>query len=129
VDVLEGSGVVASVEGRPVGLIIWVVEPSGARAEIRALAVEPASRRLGIGRALLAAAHASLRGGGVRSTWLITTNDNVNAIQVYEGLGYHVTEVRHGAVDELRRTVKPSIALFGENGLPIRDELELELRL
>jgi ribosomal protein S18 acetylase RimI-like enzyme len=129
VDVVEGSGVVASIEGRPVGLITWVVETSGARAEIRAIAVEAASRRLGIGRALLAVAHASLRAAGVRWTWLTTTNDNVDAIHLYEGVGYHVTEVRHGAVDELRRTVKPSIALFGENGMPIRDELEFELRL
>jgi len=29
-----------------------------------------------------------------------------------------------GAFDELRQTLKPSLPLVGENGIPIRDELE-----
>jgi hypothetical protein len=32
-------------------------------------------------------------------------------------------------VDEARRTIKPGIAELGEYGIPIRDELELELDL
>jgi hypothetical protein len=36
--------------------------------------------------------------------------------------------LRPGAIEESRR-IKPSIPLVGEHGIPIRDELELELLL
>jgi hypothetical protein len=36
---------------------------------------------------------------------------------------------RRDAVTEARRNLKPSIPERDENGIPIKDELELELRL
>ena len=33
------------------------------------------------------------------------------------------------AVTEARKTLKPSLPLVGEGGIPLRDELELEKRL
>jgi hypothetical protein len=36
--------------------------------------------------------------------------------------------VHRGAIDEARR-VKPEIPLAGDDGIPIHDELELELQL
>jgi ribosomal protein S18 acetylase RimI-like enzyme len=129
VDVLTDSGVIAALEGRPVGLATWHVGEDGTRAELRAVAVAPSHRRQGIGRALLDAAHSRLRAAEMRSVWLTSTNDNLGALALYEALGYRIVEVRHGAVDEARRTIKPSIAVLGEHGIPIRDELELALRL
>jgi len=35
--------------------------------------------------------------------------------------------LRAGAVDDSRRRLKPSISLTGAYGIPLRDELELEL--
>ncbi len=34
-----------------------------------------------------------------------------------------------GAVDESRRTLKPEIPTTGDHGIPLRDELELEMRV
>jgi hypothetical protein len=60
--------------------------------------------------------------------WLITSNDNLNAIRFYQRRGMRLTAVHRGAIDEARQ-IKPSIPLIGEHGIPIHDELELELRL
>jgi ribosomal protein S18 acetylase RimI-like enzyme len=125
VDALEGEGLVAEIEGRPVGLVTWLAKPGGASAEIRAVAVEPGARGRGVGRALFAAAHGALAAAGASTAWLVTTNDNAPAIRLYESLGYGVAEVRHGAIDEIRRLIKPSIPRVGHGGVEIHDEIEL----
>jgi ribosomal protein S18 acetylase RimI-like enzyme len=128
-DALAGEGFMASLDSDPVGLVTWLVDADGRSAEIRALAVAAAHRRQGVGGALLAAAEDALRAQGVRRVWLVTTNDNVDAQRLYASLGYRVAQVREGAIDELRRTLKPSIPEIGEHGIPIRDEIELEREL
>jgi dihydroorotate dehydrogenase len=65
----------------------------------------------------------------VAIAWLVTTNDNVAAIRLYGLAGYRLRERRIGAVDELRRTLKPSIPEFGVGGVRISDELEFERRV
>jgi ribosomal protein S18 acetylase RimI-like enzyme len=82
-----------------------------------------------VGTALLDAAHLSLRHAGARGAWLVTTNDNRAAIHMYERAGYRLREVRHGAIDDLRRTLKPSIPERAEDGTPITDELEYRVHL
>jgi ribosomal protein S18 acetylase RimI-like enzyme len=130
VNVLEGEGAIALLEGEPVALITWFVEPAdGARpapdAEVRALAVTPAARGMGVGRALLSAAEDALRSAGVGRAWLVTTNDNLAALALYQKAGWCLAAVRPGAIHELRGTIKPSIPEIGEHGIPLRDELEL----
>jgi hypothetical protein len=58
--------------------------------------------------------------------WLVTTNDNLDALRFYQRRGFRITEVRLGAVDEARRTLKPGIPAIGASGIPIRDEIVLE---
>jgi hypothetical protein len=42
--------------------------------------------------------------------------------------GFHLRELRAGAI-AVARELKPEIPLVGKHGIPIRDELELELLL
>jgi ribosomal protein S18 acetylase RimI-like enzyme len=114
---------------RPVGLITWAVHVDGLTAEIRAVAVDADARGRGIGRALFVAAHAALANIGVRAAWLVTTNDNAPALRLYESLGYLVVEVRRGAIDDIRRTIKPTIPLIGHGGIEMHDEIELRVSL
>ena len=65
---------------------------------------------------------------GCSRTWLITSNDNVNAIRFYQRRGMRLVAVHRGAIDEARQ-LKPSIPLVGKHGIPIHDELEFELPL
>ncbi len=110
-----------------IGLLTWRFEPAERTvAEISCLVVASGQRRRGIGRELLHAGAAALRTEGVARVWLVTTNDNLGARRLYEAAGFRLTAMRPGAVDESRRTLKPSIAEIGQHGIPIHDELELE---
>jgi ribosomal protein S18 acetylase RimI-like enzyme len=83
----------------------------------------------GVGSALLQAVVAEARAARCSRVWLVTTNDNAHAQRWYLARGFVVTEVRPGAVDEARRTLKPSIPQLGAGGVRISDEIELSLDL
>lgn len=125
VDVLEGgSGLLALDDaGAAVGIVTWLGREDA--AEVRAVAVVPAARGQGVGRALMDGAARALRSAGFQRAWLVTTNDNTPAIRLYESLGYVVTDVRRGAIDEIRHTIKPSIPVVGHGGIEMHDEVEL----
>ena len=125
IDVLEGQGGVAADGDRSLGLVTWLVAAPGDEAEIRALTVGRGDRRGGVGAALLAAAEDALRDAGVPRAWLVTTNDNLPALALYQKAGWRLADLRPGAIDDLRRTIKPSIPVGGHDGIPLRDELEL----
>jgi DNA-3-methyladenine glycosylase I len=59
---------------------------------------------------------------------LSTTNDNLHSLGFYQRRGFELLSIRRGAVTESRKR-KPGIPLLGENEIPLRDEIELELRL
>jgi GNAT superfamily N-acetyltransferase len=133
VDALEGSGLVEELDGRPIGLVMWVVADAtavrGGEAEIRVLVVAPDSRWRGAGSVLLGWARRALLRSGVTRAWLVTTNDNLDALGFYQRRGWRLTELHPGAVDEARRLLKPEIGQVAANAIPIRDELVLEIEL
>jgi N-acetylglutamate synthase-like GNAT family acetyltransferase len=65
---------------------------------------------------------------GCRRLFLITTNDNLNALGFYQKRGFEIVAIYRGAVNESRKR-KPSIPQVGMNGIPLRDEIELEIKL
>ncbi len=86
------------------------------------------TERAGAGSALIAAVLAVARAAACRRVWLITTNDNLPALGFYQRRGFHLVAVYPDALTESRR-LKPSIPLAGRDGIPLRDELELEIVL
>jgi N-acetylglutamate synthase-like GNAT family acetyltransferase len=82
----------------------------------------------GIGSTLLAGVAQLARDHGCARVWLITTNDNLDALRFYQRRGMRLVTVHGGAADDARR-LKPSIPVAGKHGIPIHDELELELRV
>jgi ribosomal protein S18 acetylase RimI-like enzyme len=126
VDVLTGDGLVAEVDGHRAGVLTFRGDGLGA-VEIAALAVVEASR--GVGSALVRAAVVLARERQLSRIWVVTTNDNLDALRLYQRHGFRLVELRAGAVEQSRRTLKPSIPEVASNGIPIRDELELALGL
>jgi GNAT superfamily N-acetyltransferase len=118
------SALVAVQGGELVGLATFAL----ADAECELVTLDALLQRTGVGSALLARVVQHAAEHGCRRVWLITTNDNIEAIRFYQRRGMRLIAVHPGAVDEARR-LKPSIAVRGEHGIPIHDELEFELRL
>jgi ribosomal protein S18 acetylase RimI-like enzyme len=117
-------GFVAESAGARVGLVTFKVEGRG--CEVVTLNCE--RRFAGIGTALLEAVRQeAIRDECVR-LWLVTTNDNLDALRFFQRRGFELTRVYRGAIEESRK-IKPEIPDLGYHGIPIRDEIELELRL
>ncbi len=106
---------------RWLGVAAYNVE--GADCEL--VLLEAFERRRGTGTNLLEAVVDRARAGGARRLWLITTNDNLDALRFYQRRGFALVAVHPNAIEESRK-LKPEISLVGELGIPIRDELELE---
>jgi len=52
----------------------------------------------------------------------------VKAVRFYQKRGFELVAVHRNAVEEFRK-LKPKIPRFRINGIPIRDEIEMELIL
>lgn len=117
-------GFIALAGGEPLGLITYCI--SGPECEI--ISLDSLAEGRGIGTALLRAVEGEARRSGVRRLWLVTTNDNRRAVSFYGKRGFRVAAVHAGAVWESRR-LKPSIPETGMDGVPIRDEMEMDMIL
>lgn len=82
----------------------------------------------GVGSALMEAVRTKALELGCTRLWLVTTNDNLGALWFYAKRGFRLVRVDLGAVDRARR-LKPTIPKAGDHGIPMRDELELEMPL
>jgi GNAT superfamily N-acetyltransferase len=97
--------------------------------ECELVLIEAFERGRGTGTALLDAAIREARAAAAKRLWLVTTNDNLDALRFYQRRGMRLVCVRPGAITQARQLLKPEIPLTGDHGIPIRDELELELPL
>ena len=117
-------GFVAEEGGDRVGLLTYRVD--GADCEV--VTIDAFPEGAGAGTALLDAAARAARDAGCGRVWLITTNDNLRALRFYQRRGFRLVAVHPDAL-ERSRELKPSIPEIGLDGIPLRDELELELTL
>jgi N-acetylglutamate synthase-like GNAT family acetyltransferase len=108
-----------------VGVATYVVD--GDACEL--LTLHARQRFTGVGTALVEAVVTAAREAGSRRLWVVTTNDNVDALRFYQRRGFRLTQLRPGAVDESRARLKPEIPLVGAHGIRLTDELELERTL
>lgn len=117
-------GIAAEAGGALVGLVVYDIR--GETCEIISLdSLQPGR---GIGSALVAAVRAEAQRSGCTRLVVVTTNDNTHALCFYQRLGFVLVELRRDAVTAARQ-IKPSIPFYGEDGILIRDELELALPL
>lgn len=82
----------------------------------------------GIGTRLIENVVAEAQQAGCRRVFLITTNDNLEALGFYQKRGFELVSIDRAAVNR-SRSIKPGISLIGMHGIPIRDEIELEMTL
>ncbi len=117
-------GFVARRGSEIVGLITFRID--GSACEIVTLnSLQPDQ---GIGTALIDAVRTFARQAGCQRLFLVTTNDNTHALRFYQKRGFVLAALYRNAA-ESARTLKPEIPLIGNDGIPLRDEIELEMLL
>ena len=92
---------------------------------LRARHARCAHRRRRIGGALVEALADTARAAGCTRLHVITTNDNLPALRLYQRHGFVLVAVHPDQI-AMTRLRKPQISATGHAGIPIRDELELE---
>lgn len=115
-------GFVALEEQEVVGLLTYTMD--GDSCEV--VTIDSLRPQGGVGTALLEAVKDAARHAGCRRVWLVTTNDNLDALRFYQRRGVALVAVHRNAVEQSRR-LKPEVPALGLYGIPIRDELELAL--
>ncbi|WP_046214953.1 GNAT family N-acetyltransferase [Paenibacillus wulumuqiensis] len=127
---LEGYAALAA-DGSICGLVTWVIEMEDRQVEHKVcelISLDSLRQGKGIGSQLLKQAEYTAAAAGCTEMQLITTNDNLQALEFYQKRGYVLTALYPDAVSHAR-LYKPSIPLVADNGIPIRDELLLSKRL
>ncbi len=107
-----------------VGLVTYEID--GEACEI--VTIDALREGEGIGTVLLEAVSDAAREAGCDRIRLLTTNNNLRALAFYQKRGFRLVALRPGAIDEQRK-LKLVIPEVDSAGLPIRDELHLELPL
>jgi ribosomal protein S18 acetylase RimI-like enzyme len=125
IDPAQLPGVIALLDGERAGLASYAVRGD----ECELVTVRSLREGRGVGRALLDAVRNAAIESSCTRLWLITTNDNLRALELYQRWGMEIVAFHRHAVTDARRHLKPSIPKRGAHGIPIAHEFELELRL
>lgn len=78
----------------------------------------------GLGTRLVELAAERARALGLSRLLTRTTNDNLDALRFYQRRGFRLHRLAAGAID-LEREADPAIALLGQHGIPLHDEISL----
>jgi ribosomal protein S18 acetylase RimI-like enzyme len=124
VDLRRLPGLVALLDGERAGLLNYDLRDGS----LEVVSLVSLAEGRGVGRALLEGARRRAQAAGCRRLWLVTTNDNLRALALYQRFGMDIVALHHGAVARSRK-LKPAIPEVGRNGIPIAHELELALEL
>lgn len=138
-------GFIAEEDGRKVGLITYVTarRETTKQSDEEEIATNSSSSRKddfleceitslnalipgkGIGTKLIDEVQNIAKKEGYSRLVVITTNDNTNALHFYQKRGFFISAIRVNIIKEYRK-LKPQIPMTGNDGIPIRDEIELE---
>ena len=117
------DGFVLEEKNEWIGLITFFIKDD----ECEITSLDSLREGQGIGSKLIDKAMEEAHTQNCKRLFLITTNDNLYALGFYQKRGFEIVTVYRGAINESRKR-KPSIPLVGMNGIPLRDEIELEIK-
>ena len=118
------GGFIAEISNIKKGLIFYTI--SSPELEITGLV--SLKEKIGLGSALVMKVIDLAKKQDIKRICLVTTNDNLNALGFWQKRGFQLARLYPNAMEN-RRKLKPTIPLIGENGIPLRDEIELEMLL
>ncbi|OIN97451.1 MAG: GNAT family N-acetyltransferase [Anaerolineae bacterium CG03_land_8_20_14_0_80_58_20] len=118
------SGFIALDDNTWIGLVTYTF----LETDCEIVSLDSLRENEGIGTALVGKVVEEAQANQCRRVHLTTTNDNLCALGFYQKRGFQLCALRVNAISEARK-LKPGIPLIGENNIPLRDEIELEMML
>ena len=126
-EVVDGTkldGFVALKDNEIIGLITYMIKNN----ECEICSLNSFIEKIGIGTNLINKVIDVAKEHNCTRLKLVTTNDNIKAIEFYQRRGFVFSNIYKNAIENSRK-IKPEIPMFAENGLPIKDEIEFEIIL
>jgi len=117
-------GFIAQHDNVRVGLVLYEM----VRDECEIVSLNSLTELTGVGSLLVDAVKTTATEAHCRRVWLVTTNDNMQALRFYQRKGFVLSALHLNAVQQSRK-LKPEIPVTGHDGISIRDEIELEIPL
>jgi ribosomal protein S18 acetylase RimI-like enzyme len=124
VDMTDTDGFAVLEDGHIAGLVTYKIE----NGECEIMSLDSLIENRGVGTGLLNKVISAAKSAGCRKVRLITTNDNVRAFSFYQKRGFDMSAFYRNSL-EAARAIKPEIPLIGNDGIPLRHEIEFELKL
>ena len=118
------NGFVAVNNEKVMGFVLYNIENN----ECEIIVIYSDIENKGIGSALINSMKNFAKENKCKRLFLITTNDNIRGFEFYQKKGFTIAKIHIGAIKNSRK-MKPQIPLIADNGIPIRDEIELEIKL
>lgn len=117
-------GLVALIDEKKIGLLTYRIS----NEECEIITLNSLIEYIGVGKTLIKEIENLARMKGCNRLWVITTNDNTDAMHFYQKNGFKISAIYFDAIKESRK-LKPEIPLQGLYDIEIRDEIELEKKL
>lgn len=117
---LDGFTII-NEEDQIIGLITYIIKEN----ECEIISLDSLKEGQGIGTSLVQKVESVAVQNKCEILKLITTNDNLLALKFYQKRGFQLSKIHKNAVQRARE-IKPEIPLVGNDGIPLRDEIELE---
>lgn len=121
-DTSDLPGFVAEGDRALLGAVLYRME----KDECEVSALFSLVQGIGVGTRLLDAVVEAAKAQHARRLWLITTNDDTQAIRFYQKYGFSLKAVHIGAFEVTRR-LKKELPARGNDGIPIEHEFEFEI--
>ncbi len=121
---LDYPGYIALDNDEVIGLIIYRIEDK----ECEILSIDSLSENKGVGSMLLEKVVKVSSDYCCNRIWLITSNDNTKAMRFYQKRGFEFKAIHLNAIKAARK-IKPQIPQIGYDDIPIKHEIEMELKL
>jgi N-acetylglutamate synthase-like GNAT family acetyltransferase len=119
---LELDGVLVYEDGKIIGLGLYSI-----KNDCEIVLLETFVQNKGIGTKIIENIKEIAKIKNCNRVWLITTNENINAIKFYQKRGFRISNIYINALEEARK-INPEIPLIGD-GIEIRDEIEFEIKI
>jgi len=116
---LDGFAVL-NEEGDIIGLVTYIIRDN----ECEIISLDSILEGKGIGTSLINEVENVAVKNNCKLIKVITTNDNLLALRFYQKRGFVLWRIINNAVEKARE-IKSEIPLIGNDGIPIRDEIEL----